>query len=76
MHMQSLLKLHEMNAITHTHVWIRADVLYQHSKTSMASPIILGLKVSKFELQLHYYIHFWANTLGKVVNLLIPSAMG
>ena len=32
--------------------------------------------VSEFELQLHYYIHFWTNTLGKGMNLLILPAMG
>ena len=32
---------------------------------------------SEFELQLHYYIHFWSNTLGKGVNPFIPiPAMG
>ena len=35
-----------------------------------------GIMVSKFEHQLHYYVHFWTNTLGKVMNLLILPAMG
>ena len=29
--------------------------------------------VSEFEFQLHYYLHFWTNTLGKGMNSLIPS---
>ena len=28
--------------------------------------------VSEFNLQSRYVIHFWANTLDKVVNILIP----
>ena len=32
--------------------------------------------VSEFELQSCYYAHFWANTLGKGMNLLILPAMG
>ena len=31
--------------------------------------------VSEFVLQLHYYVHFWANTLGKGMNLFILPAM-
>ena len=34
-----------------------------------------GLKVSEFELQSRYYVHFWANTLGKFMNPFIHSAM-
>ena len=32
--------------------------------------------VSEFELQLHYYIHFRTNALGKGLNPLILPAMG
>ena len=32
--------------------------------------------VSEFVLQSHYYVHFWANTLGKGMNLLILPTMG
>ena len=32
--------------------------------------------VSKFELQLRYYIHFQTNTLGKGMNPLVFPAMG
>ena len=32
--------------------------------------------VSKFVLQSCYYVHFWANTLGKGMNPLILPAMG
>ena len=35
-----------------------------------------GIVVSEFVLQSRYYIHFWANTLGKGVNPLILPAMG
>ena len=32
--------------------------------------------VSEFILQSRYYVHFWANTLGKGMNPLILPAMG
>ena len=32
--------------------------------------------VSEFVLQSQYYVHFRANTLGKVMNTLILPAMG
>ena len=35
-----------------------------------------GIIVTEFELQLHYYIHFQINTLGKGMNPLILPAMG
>ena len=35
-----------------------------------------GIVVSEFKLQLRYYVHFRANTLGKGMNTLIPLAMG
>ena len=31
------------------------------------------LKVNEFELQSHYYVHFWTNTLWKGMNLLISQ---
>ena len=34
-----------------------------------------SFKVSKFEIQSHYYIHFWTNTHGKAMNPLIHPAM-
>ena len=38
----------------------------------MAKELEWGLKVSKFEPQLHYSIHFWINTLRKGMNPFIP----
>ena len=32
--------------------------------------------VSEFVLQSRYYIHFWANTVGKGMNPFILPAMG
>ena len=32
--------------------------------------------VREFVLQLRYNVHFWTNTLGKAMNLLILPAMG
>ena len=34
-----------------------------------------GIVVSEFVFQLRYYVHFWANTLGKGMNPLILPAM-
>ena len=35
-----------------------------------------GIVVCEFVLQSRYYVHIWANTLGKGMNLLILPAMG
>ena len=35
-----------------------------------------GIVVSEFVLQSCYYVHFWANTLGKGINLLTLPTMG
>ena len=40
----------------------------------MAKVLDCSLEVSVFELYLHHYVHFQINTLGKGMNLLIPSA--
>ena len=42
----------------------------------MAKVLDCGLKVSKFKLQLCYYIHFQINTFEKGVNAFIPPAIG
>ena len=34
----------------------------------MAKALDYSLEESEFELQLRYYVHFWANTLEKVMN--------
>ena len=42
----------------------------------MVKAVDCGIVVSEFVLQSHYYIHFWANNLGKGMNPLILPAMG
>ena len=42
----------------------------------MVKVLDCGLKVSKFKFQLHYYIHFQANTLGKGMNPFILPVLG
>ena len=42
----------------------------------MVKAMDCGIVVSEFELQLRYYVHFRANTLGKGMNPLILPAMG
>ena len=42
----------------------------------MAKLLDCGFEVCEFELQSHYYVNSSTNTLGKVMNFLIPTAMG
>ena len=42
----------------------------------MVKAMECGIVVSKFVLQLRYYVHFRTNTLGKGMNPLIIPAMG
>ena len=42
----------------------------------MVKAMDCGIVVSEFVLQLRYYVHFLANTLGKGMNPLILPAMG
>ena len=42
----------------------------------VAKVLNCGLKVSEFELQSRYYVHFWSYTLGKSMNPLIPQVVG
>ena len=40
----------------------------------MATVLDNRLKVSEFEFQLGYYVHFWTKTFVKSINPLISSA--
>ena len=42
----------------------------------MTNVLDYGLEVSEFELKSQNNVHFWTNTLGKGMNLLIPSSYG
>ena len=42
----------------------------------MAKAMDCGIIVNEFVLQSRYYVRFWANTLGIVMNLLILTATG
>ena len=42
----------------------------------MVKAMDCGIVVREFVLQSRYYVHFRANTLGKVMNPLILPAMG
>ena len=43
----------------------------------MVKAMHCGIVVREFVLQSRYYVHFWANTLGKGMNpLILPPAMG
>ena len=42
----------------------------------MVKAMNCGIVVCEFVLQSRYYVHFWANTLGKGMNpLILPPAM-
>ena len=41
----------------------------------MVKAMDCGIVVSEFELQLRYYVHFQANTLGKGMNPFFLPAM-
>ena len=41
----------------------------------MVKAMDCGIIVSEFELQLHYYVHSRANTLGKGMNPIILPVM-
>ena len=42
----------------------------------MVKAMDCGIVEREFVLQSRYYVHFWANTLGKGMNPLILPAMG
>ena len=68
---------------TCTHIQI---YVYMHSYTHkhilgcphgvVVKAMDCGIVVSEFVLQSRYYVHFRANTLGKVMNPLILPSMG
>ena len=41
----------------------------------MTKVLVCSLKINKFNLQLHCYIHFWTNTFWKGMNPIIPPAV-
>ena len=42
----------------------------------MANVLDSDIAVSEFELQSHYYVKVWTNTLGKYRNNIIHQIMG
>ena len=63
-----LLVLHNQN--------LNSTLLGGCPRGVMVKAMDSGIVVREFVLQLHYYIHFQANTLGKGMNPLILLAMG
>ena len=41
----------------------------------IANELYYDIRVSEFELQWHYYVHFRINTIGKSLNPLISRAL-
>ena len=61
------------------HVFLFNNLLFVHRgsiHSLIVKVLVCRLKVSEFEFQLHYYIHFRTNTLEKAMNPLILSALG
>ena len=52
------------------------DLIYSGPRGVMVKAMNCRVVVREFVLQSRYYVHFWANTLGKGMNPLIPPAMG
>ena len=42
----------------------------------MVKVLEYSFKVSVFWFQLHYYVHFWTDPIGKDMNIVIFSAVG
>ena len=61
---------------THTHTHTYTHKMRGCPRGVMVKAMDCGIVVREFVLQSRYYIHFRANTLGKVMNPLILLAMG
>ena len=64
---------------THTHTCTHTDGqtdTWGCPRGVMVKAMDCGIVEREFVLQSRYYVHFWANTLGKGMNPLILPAMG
>ena len=61
--------------ITRNHITVRTND-WGCPRGVMVKAMSCGIVVREFVLQLCYYVHFRANTLGKGMNPLILPAMG
>ena len=53
----------------HIKQWFDSSYLYKwYSQGVVANVRDCDLEVSKFEIYLHYYVHFWTNTLAGRMN--------
>ena len=59
-----------------THIYLSIYLsIYQGSPYNVVANVLdCNIIVSEFKLHLHYYVHFWTNTLGKDMKPFIPSA--
>ena len=73
-----VLVLCEMQSVS-SRIWTRIPVSISNDDnhyTTMIKAMGRGIVVSELEFQLHYYVHFQTNTLGKGMNPLILPVMG
>ena len=60
-------------------IWTRdaVSISYNDNQTYLSGEgTPRDIVISEFEAQLHYYLHFWTNTLENGVNPLILTTMG
>ena len=50
-----------------------SDFLWRTPHGAVANVLDCNIVVIEFEFQTRYYVHFWTITLGKIINLLIPT---
>ena len=60
---------------------VHRDTQWNHAqeesfRDALAKVLDCDFVVSEFELQSRYYFHFWINTFGKGMDLVITPVMG
>ena len=57
------------------YIYIISNIhLWWNPRSVVAHILDCDIVMSEFELQSRYFVHFWTNTLGKRMNLLISSS--
>ena len=70
------IKVYSTGSKSHNQIQFTIVLKDGVSSCVMVKVMGCGIVVSEFVLQSRYYVHFRANTLGKVMNPLILPAMG
>ena len=67
--------IHWCDSHSYKYFGVRKNLRLMATKRVMVKGLDCGIVVREFVLQSRYYIHFWANTLGKGMNPLILPAI-